>query len=107
VSVDRELFFRVQQIDGSRVAEYHPGEVLEEEFWKPLNITPSRLAQAIRIPQTRVTGIIRRQRRVTPNLALRVAKFFGTSPQFWLGLQMDYDLEEEQRHIGSKLETIS
>ena len=90
-----------------RLPNIHPGEVLEEEFLKPLNISTSRLAQALRIPQTRIAGIVRRQRRMTPNVALRLSKFFGTSPQFWLGLQMDYDLEETQRHIGAKLEGIA
>lgn len=89
-----------------RLPNIHPGEVLEEEFLKPLHIPVSRLAKEIRIPQTRITGIIQRKRRITPNTALRLAKFFGTSAQFWLGLQMDYDLEEEHRNIGPKLERI-
>ena len=89
-----------------RLPNIHPGEVLEEEFLKPLNISTSRLAHAIRIPQARVAGIVRKQKRITPNVALRLSKFFGTSPQFWLGLQMDYDLEEEQEHLGAKLEHI-
>jgi antitoxin HigA-1 len=90
-----------------RLSNIHPGEVLEEEFLKPFNIPVSRLAYEIGIPRVRMVEIVQRKRRITPNLALRLAKFFGTSAQFWLGLQMDYDLEEEQRHIGSKLEAIS
>ena len=89
-----------------RLPNIHPGEVLEEEFLKPLNLSMSRLAQALHLPQTRVAGIVKRQRRITPNVALRLSKFFGTSPQFWLGLQMDYDLEEEQQHLGAKIERI-
>lgn len=89
-----------------RLPNIHPGEVLEEEFLKPLNIHVSRLAKEIQVPRTRITGIIQRKRRITPNIALRLAKFFGTSAQFWLGLQMDYDLEEEQQNISTKLERI-
>lgn len=90
-----------------RLPNIHPGEVLEEEFLKPLQIPVTQLAREIQIPPARIAGIVERKRRITPNVALRFAKFFGTSAQFWLGLQMDYDLEEEQRQIGSKLERIS
>lgn len=89
-----------------RLPNIHPGEILEEEFLKPLNIPPSHFARAIRIPKARIVGIIRNRKRITPNLALRFSKFFGTSPHFWLGLQMDYDLEEAQAHIGSTLKHI-
>jgi antitoxin HigA-1 len=84
----------------------HPGEVLEEEFLKPLEISVSQLAQAIRISRARIMGILRKKRRITPDMALRLGKFLGTSAQFWLGLQMDYDLEEEQRTLKSELEHI-
>ena len=89
-----------------RLPNIHPGEVLEEEFLKPLHIPVSQLAKAIRLPRARVEGILHEKRRITPNIALRLAKVFGTSAQFWLGLQMDYDLEEEQQHLGPKLEHI-
>ena len=89
-----------------RLPNIHPGEVLQEEFLKPLKIPIAQLAQAIRIPQPRISGIVQGKRRITPNIALRLGKFFGTSAQFWLGLQMDYDLEEEQRHVSGKLERI-
>ncbi len=89
-----------------RLPNIHPGEVLEEEFLKPLNIPVAQLAKAIRLPRARIEGILQHKRRITPNIALRLAKVFGTSAQFWLGLQLDYDLEEEQQQIGTKLEGI-
>ncbi len=89
-----------------RLANIHPGEVLEEEFLKPLHISASRLAEAIRLPQRRIAELVEQKRRMTPNVALRLAKCFGTSPQFWLGLQMDYDLEETQRRFEKQLARI-
>ena len=89
-----------------RLANIHPGEVLEEEFLKPLHISASRLAKAIRLPQRRIADLVEQKRRMTPNVALRLAKCFGTSPQFWLGLQMDYDLEETQRRFEKQLARI-
>ena len=84
----------------------HPGEVLEEEFLKPLNISAYRLAKETKIPQTRISEILKARRRITADTALRLAKFFGTTPQFWLGLQNDYDLEESQKAISEDLEAI-
>jgi antitoxin HigA-1 len=89
-----------------RLPNIHPGEVLEEEFLKPLHIPASRLIKELRVPAPTMLGILQRKRRITPNIALRLAKFFGTSAQFWLGLQMDYDLEEEQHHLATRLEKI-
>lgn len=74
----------------------HPGEILLEEFLIPLNITAYRLAKDTFLPQTRISEIIKGQRRITADTALRLAKYFGTSPKFWLGLQDDFDLEEEK-----------
>ena len=79
-----------------KLKNIHPGEVLEEEFLKPLNITAYALAKGTGISQTRVSQIIKGKRRITANTAIRFAKFFETSPHFWLGLQNDYDIEEEQ-----------
>jgi len=78
-----------------RLPNIHPGEVLEEEFLKPLGVTAYRLAKATKIPLTRISEIIKGRRRVTADTALRLSTFFGNSPRFWLGLQNDYDLEEE------------
>ena len=73
----------------------HPGEVLREEFLKPLDITAYRLSKDLGIPQTRISEILKGRRRVTADTALRLSKYFGNSAKFWLGLQDDYDLEEE------------
>ena len=73
----------------------HPGEVLLEEFLKPLNISAYRLSKDIGIPQTRISSIIKGRRRITADTALRLSKYFGNSAKFWLGLQDDFDIEEE------------
>lgn len=74
----------------------HPGEVLKEEFLDPMEISAYRLSKETFIPQTRISEIINRKRRITADTALRFSKFFGTSAKFWLGLQDDYDLEVER-----------
>ncbi|MES2836739.1 MAG: HigA family addiction module antitoxin [Bacteroidota bacterium] len=73
----------------------HPGEVLLQEFLLPLEISAYRLAKDIAIPQTRISLIIKGERRVTADTALRLSKYFGNSAKFWLGLQDDYDIEDE------------
>lgn len=89
-----------------KLPNIHPGEVLEEEFLKPLGISAYRLAKETKIPQTRISEILKRRRRITADTALRFSKFFGNSPQFWLGLQNDFDLEEEMNIINKDLKTI-
>lgn len=84
----------------------HPGEVLQEEFLIPLEISAYRLSKDIRIPQTRVSEIIKGRRRITADTALRLSYYFGTSAKFWLGLQDDYDIEEETKVKKSELESI-
>jgi addiction module HigA family antidote len=84
----------------------HPGEVLQEEFLTEFNLTAYRLAQAVGIPQTRLSEILKRRRRVTADTALRLGRYFGNSPKFWLGLQDDYDLEEAQRTHAADFERI-
>jgi len=74
----------------------HPGEILIEEFLKPMNITAYRLSKDLEIPQTRISQIIKGKRRITADTALRLSSYFGNSAKFWLGLQDDYDLEEEK-----------
>ncbi len=73
----------------------HPGEVLREEFMIPLEITAYRLSKDLGIPQTRISEILKGRRRISADTALRLSKYFGNSAKFWLGLQDDYDLEEE------------
>ena len=81
----------------------HPGEVLLEEFLKPLELSQNQLALSIRVPARRINEIVHSKRRVTANTALRLARYFSTSPQFWLGLQMDYDLDVAEDEIGDRL----
>ncbi|MCW5907763.1 MAG: HigA family addiction module antidote protein [Chitinophagales bacterium] len=85
----------------------HPGEVLQEEFLKPLNITAYRLAKDTGIPQTRISEILKGNRRITADTSLRLSKYFGNSAKFWLGLQDDYDLEEESKAKSRELESIA
>ena len=90
----------------NKLLNIHPGEVLQEEFLKPLHMSIYHLSKEIKISQTRISEIIRRKRRITADTALRFAKYFGNSPQFWLGLQTDYDLEEERNVIEEELKNI-
>jgi addiction module HigA family antidote len=80
-----------------RLSNIHPGEILLEEFLKPLNISAYRLSKDIGIPQTRTSEIIKGKRSITADTALRLSYYFGNSAKFWLGLQNDYDLEEERK----------
>jgi antitoxin HigA-1 len=81
----------------ARLPNVHPGEVLFEEFMQPLGISQNRLARAMCVPPRRINEIVHGQRAVTADTALRLAHVLGTSPQFWLGLQADYDLEEARQ----------
>lgn len=84
----------------------HPGEILLEEFLKPMEISAYRLSKDVLIPQTRISEIIKGRRRITADTALRLSKYFGTSAKFWLGLQDDYDLEEETTKKAEELNSI-
>jgi antitoxin HigA-1 len=92
--------------DMERLNNIHPGEILLEEFLNPMEITAYRLAKETFIPQTRISEIIKGNRRITADTALRFSKFFGTSAKFWLGLQDDYDLEEEKSEKEKELNEI-
>ena len=78
-----------------KLPNIHPGEILQEEFLLPLGITPYRLAKETDIPQTRISQIIKGNRRITADTAIRLSRFFGNSVKFWLGLQDDYDIRVE------------
>lgn len=84
----------------------HPGEVLLEEFLIPLKISAYSLSKATFIPQTRISQIIKGNRRITADTALRLSKYFGTTPKFWLGLQNDFDLETESQQKENALKEI-
>ena len=89
-----------------KLANIHPGEIIDKEFLGPLNISAYRLSKEINLPQTRISEIIKGKRRITADTALRLSKYFGNSPQFWLGLQNDYDLEEETNILKAELNKI-
>ena len=84
----------------------HPGEILLEEFLIPMKISAYKLSKDIGIPQTRTSEIIKGNRSITADTALRLSLYFGNSPKFWLGLQNDYDLEEEQNRKQKDLKNI-
>jgi antitoxin HigA-1 len=81
----------------------HPGEVLNEEFLRPLGMSVNALAMALRVPATRIGATVKGERSVTADTALRLARFFGTSPEFWMNLQAMYDLTKARRESGGKI----
>ncbi len=90
-----------------KLKNIHPGEVLQEEFLIPLDLSAYRLAKDIGIPQTRISEILKGNRRLTADTALRLSKYFGNSAKFWLGLQDDFDIEEEQKAKFKALRRIT
>ena len=88
----------------AKLRNVHPGEVLFEGFLSPLGISQNRLAREIGVPPRRINEIVHGTRAVTADTALRLARYFGTSEGFWMGLQADYDLEEARRRLGARLE---
>jgi addiction module HigA family antidote len=90
-----------------KLPNIHPGEVLLEEFLTPMGISQYQLAKDLKVPQTRISEIVKRRRRVTADTALRLSKYFGVSAKFWLGLQDDYDLEEQQNLLADELIEIN
>jgi addiction module HigA family antidote len=81
----------------------HPGEILLEEFMKPMGISINRLARDIGVPPGRVSAIVNRKRAITADTAIRLGQYFGTSPEVWIGLQADYELRIAQRTIGPEI----
>lgn len=86
-----------------KIPPVHPGEILFEEFLKPMSISQNRLALDIRVPPRRINEIVHGKRRITADTALRLGRYFDMSSQFWLGLQMDYDLDREEDRLGERL----
>jgi len=84
----------------------HPGEILQEDFLDGFGITQHRLAVAVGVPPRRINEIVHGKRRITADTALRLARYFGVSPQFWLNLQARYDLEVEMDALGDSLDSI-
>jgi antitoxin HigA-1 len=90
----------------AKLAPLHPGEVLREEFMEPLGITAYALAKACQIERPRLERIVREMQGISADTALRLAKYFGTTPEFWMNLQSRYELEEARNEIGEDLEEI-
>lgn len=88
----------------NKLKPVHPGEVLLEEFLKPMNLSQNKVALALRVPARRINEIVHGKRRITADTALRLARYFNMSPQFWLGLQMDYDLDIAEDTLGEQLD---
>jgi addiction module HigA family antidote len=95
---------RRQIMSEEKLRPIHPGEVLLEEFLIPMDLSQNRLAMDIRVPARRINEIVHGKRRITADTALRLARYFGVSPQFWLGLQMDYDLDVAEDKLADRLE---
>jgi addiction module HigA family antidote len=89
-----------------KLRNIHPGEVIQEEFLRPMSISAYRLSLDIRIPQTRISEIIKGNRRITADTAIRLSNYFGNSAKFWLGLQNDYDVEEEMNKKAKEFNAI-
>jgi antitoxin HigA-1 len=87
-----------------RLEPIHPGEILEEEFLRPLGLSANSLAKQIDVPVTRISEIVRGRRGITADTALRLSRFFRTSAELWLGLQTEYDLRTARRDVGDSLE---
>jgi antitoxin HigA-1 len=88
-----------------RISPIHPGEVLQDEFLAPLGISQYRLAKDVSVPPRRINEIVKGERAISANTALRLARYFGTSEQFWLNLQAHYELEVEKQRLGNRLKS--
>ncbi|MDJ0818323.1 MAG: HigA family addiction module antitoxin [Desulfobacterales bacterium] len=91
-------------MNAKRIDPIHPGEILLEEFLKPMKISQNRLAMDIHVPARRINEIVHGKRRISADTALRLGRFFSNSPQFWLGLQMDYDLDVAEDKLNDRLD---
>lgn len=89
-----------------RIEPIHPGEILQEDFLTPMNISAYKLAKETFLDQTRISEIIRGKRSITIDTALRFAKFFGTTPEFWINIQTQYDMENKREELASELMKI-
>jgi len=96
---------KTRRAAAEKLPPVHPGEVLLEEFLKPMNVTQYRLAKDISVPPRRVNEIVLHKRGITADTALRLGRYFGTSEQFWLNLQNEYDLDVERDRLGDRLKS--
>jgi len=91
---------------GEKLAAVHPGKILQEEFLVPLQMTPHALSLALQIPATRINDIVRERRAITTDTALRLARYFGNTAEFWIGLQVDYDMAVVRHSLRDALNRI-
>ena len=87
-----------------KLAPVHPGEILQKEFLEPMGLSQNKLAMALHVPARRINEIVLAKRGITADTALRLARYFGMTPQFWLGLQMDYELDIAKDALEDRLE---
>ena len=87
-----------------KLAPVHPGEILREDFMVPLGLSINALARALRVPANHVSGIVNEKRGISARMALRLARYFGTSPELWLGLQQDYELDVARDAVSGQIE---
>jgi addiction module HigA family antidote len=93
-------------VEMAKLPNVHPGEILLEEFLKPMGISQNKIAREISVPPRRINEIVQGKRAITADTALRLSKYFGVSESFWMGLQADYDLEEARKELGRKLDRV-
>ncbi|MEE9913517.1 MAG: HigA family addiction module antidote protein [Deltaproteobacteria bacterium] len=89
----------------NKMRPVHPGEILREEYLTPMGLSANALAMALKVPAPRINDIVRERRAITPDTALRLARYLGTTAQFWLNLQTSYDLKLTEQAIGSKIKS--
>ena len=98
---------KISEQKKERTWTLHPGEILREEFLKPLQLTPYRLARELHVPVPRINDIVLEKRAISADTAVRLAKFFGTTEAFWLGMQADYDAHQARKRLQKELAGIS
>lgn len=103
VTAGRVDFGDVERLGGERLPPLHPGEVLREEFLEPLGMSAYALAKALRVPLNRITAIVAGERAISADTALRLARFFGTTPDFWINLQGAYEIERARLAHGAEI----
>lgn len=104
LTLKSQIITRKNIMSTKKMSPLHPGEILFEDFLKPMGLSQNRLALDIRVPARRINEIVLGKRRITADTALRLAKYFNMSPQFWLGLQIDYDLDVAEDKLADRLE---
>ena len=92
-------------IPKNKMRPVHPGEILREEFLTPMGLSANALAMALKVPAPRINEVVRERRAITPDTALRLARYLGTTAQFWLNLQTSYDLKLTEQAVGSKIKS--